>query len=56
MSIDRQGKGEGEGAVERNTSRPTENRQGGSGGSKGSSSKGDDSTNEKVRRILNGEK
>jgi len=40
MSIDKQGKGSGEGAVERSTSRPTENKP------------SDASTNQKVKDIL----
>lgn len=42
MSIDRQGKGTGEGAVERNTSRPAENKP------------SEKSTNDKVKDILEG--
>jgi hypothetical protein len=44
MSIDRQGKGSGEDAVERNTSRPSENRP------------SEKTTNEKVADILKGKK
>lgn len=42
MSMDRQGKGIGEGAVERNPSRPAENKP------------SEKSTNEKVNEILKG--
>jgi hypothetical protein len=47
MSIDRQGKGTGEGAVERITSRPAENKP---------SDKTTKSTREKVEDVLKGKK
>lgn len=52
MSIDKQGKGTGEGAVERNTSRPAENKPTGGSKSSGSSGSKGDTTNDKVKRVL----